>query len=156
MTTAETTEKKSFLAKQVTYPLARLNAKLTAQAARLLKQRSELSLTQWRLMVVIDSKGSASLAEVIRFLDYDKGQMSRVAKDLVSRGLLKATPSKSDQRVSKLSLTADGEAAFRQAAPHMARRRQHLLHALTEEERTQFFSIMVKLADAIDTFEPQL
>ncbi|MEM1274486.1 MAG: MarR family transcriptional regulator [Pseudomonadota bacterium] len=144
------------LKQQVTYPLARLNARLTAQAARLLRKRSELSLVEWRVLVIVDSRGEASMAEIIRFLDVDKGQMSRVSHRLVRSGLLQSVPSKSDQRVHLLSLTAAGKAAFSRAAPHMRRRREFLLAALSSEEQAQFFHIMSKLGEAIDAFEDRL
>ncbi|MGI3187297.1 MarR family winged helix-turn-helix transcriptional regulator [Nioella aestuarii] len=145
-----------YLKQHVTYPLARVNARLTAQATRLLSKYSDLSLSQWRLMVVIESMGQASIADIVRMLDFDKGQMSRVAQNLVQRGLLKSKVSESDQRIHILSLTEAGYLEFQRAAPYMKRRRDHLRQALSEKERKQFLRLMDRIAIAAETFEDQI
>ena len=48
------------LRRMLTYRLARLNAQLNAQAARILRESSGLSQTQWRVLVMIDSLGPLS------------------------------------------------------------------------------------------------
>ena len=144
------------LQRQITYVVSRLNAKLTAQAARLLRKRSDLSLTQWRVMVILDAWGQGSLAEMCRFLLADKGQLSRVTQVLVERGMLASEPSETDHRVHILKLTDTGRAAYLKAAPHMARRRDHLLTALSREEQDVFFALLDKLNAAADDFENAL
>lgn len=144
------------LQRQITSVVSRLNAKLTAQAARLLRKRSDLSLTQWRAMVILDAWGQGSLADLCRFLLADKGQLSRVTQTLVERGMLASEPSETDHRVHILKLTDKGRAAYLTAAPHMARRRDHLMAALTREEQDVFFALLDKLHAAADDFESTL
>ncbi len=137
----------------VTYPLARLNAKLTAQAARLLRKRSSFSLAEWRLIAIVQNQGEATIADIVRSLDFDKGQLSRVSRGLINQGLLRSRPSSTDQRVHILSLTPAGHAAYSEAAPHMKRRRDHLKDALTKTELQQFFKLVDKIGAASDEFE---
>lgn len=144
------------LKQQVTYPIARLNAEMTAQAARLLRKRSDLSLSQWRLMASLDSMGAASITDVIKFTNSDKGQMSRVVKDLLANGKAISTPSTVDQRVNILSMTDTGRAAYNRAEPHMRARREYLLSALTKTEQAQFFHLIEKLRVATERFEDQI
>jgi DNA-binding MarR family transcriptional regulator len=141
------------LTKQVTFPVARLNAKLTAQATRLLRESSDLSLSQWRLMAVIDSRGPISMAEFSRFTDFDKGQTSRVVADLVRRGLLRSQASEANKRVQILSFSEAGRAAYEKAAVPMKARREHLFRCLTAQEHAQLHRLINKLAEASDQFE---
>lgn len=150
---ASETRKTIPLKQHVTYPLARLNAKLTAQATRLLRKHSDLSLSQWRILAVLDFMGPVSMSEINRFTHLDKGQMSRVSQGLIRDGLISSQPSRSDQRVHVLSLTPTGRAAFDRAAPHMRRRREFLLEALTPQQQEQFFQLVDILSKAADDFE---
>ncbi len=144
------------LHRQLTYPLARLNARLTAQATRLLKKNTQLTLSQWRLMVFLDTRGPRSVADFIRFSGFDKGQMSRVAHDLIGRGFLTSEPSKRDHRVQILSLTETGRAAYLEAQPHMHARRHFLLNSLSDTEKAQFFALLEKIEQATDAFEAEI
>ena len=108
------------LHRQLTYPLARLNARLTAQATRLLKKNTQLTLSQWRLLVFIHTRGPQSVADFIRFSGFDKGQMSRVAHDLIGRGFLASEPSKRDHRGGVASIWPTNCAAGQMTAPSSA------------------------------------
>ena len=141
------------LKEQVTYLIARLNARLTAQAVRILRETSDLSLSQWRLMAVIDSQGPISMAEFIRFTEFDKGQTSRVASDLLRRGFLSAQEAENSKRIQILSFTPLGRAAFDAAAVRMKQRREFMVQALSPAEHVQLQVMVDKLNAACDRFE---
>ncbi|MDA4848509.1 MarR family winged helix-turn-helix transcriptional regulator [Hoeflea poritis] len=140
----------------LSFPLARLNAKLTAQANRLLRKHSDLSLSEWRVVVFLSSRGEGSLADFIRFSGLDKSQMSKITQDLIRRGLVHTRQSEVDLRVQILSITPKGELAYQQALPHMRSRREHLIAALSLEEQAQYFSILSKIEAASEAYEAEL
>ena len=141
------------LKQQLTYLVSRLNAKLTAQASRLLKEHSGFSLSQWRLMAYLDSVGQARLADFIRFANFDKGQMSRVAQDLVKRGLLKVEVSAADQRMQMLSFTDEGRQEYERVAPFMSARRLALYDEFSLEEHEQFTAFIERLEAASERLD---
>ncbi len=144
------------LKQHITYPLSRLNANLTAQANRLLQKHSTLSLAQWRLVVFLASRGPVKLSDFIRFSGFDKGQMSRIARDLTKAGLVQSQPAKDDNRASLLSLTEEGMKAYQQALPHMRKRREYLINSLTQEERETYFKLLSKLDGAVKEYEDEI
>lgn len=141
------------LREHITYPLARLNAKLTAQATRLLKKHTTLSLSQWRLIVYLGSAGEAKLAEFVRMSGFDKGQMSRISAGLIDQGLIQSKVAHDDGRAQLLSLTAKGQDVYQTALPHMRKRREFLIEVLSESERKTYFELMEKIEQAAETFE---
>lgn len=140
----------------ITFRLARLQARLNAQAARILKDASGLSLTQWRIIAWLGWRGPTRASDISRLAQIDKGLFSRKLKTLVAQGVLTSEPDKTDQRQHMLRLTAEGTRLFETTLPVMQRRQRALTGALTPEELTTFFAVLDKLeplAD-IETFDP--
>jgi len=139
----------------MTYKFARLNAKMTAQAARILKETSELSLSQWRIVSFLNQRQSATMAEFVRFSGFDKGQMSRTVKELVRAGLVTGEIGTKDQRTQELRLTDLGRATFEKARPSMRGRQASLLNCLSEAERKTFYTVLDKLEQRVDQLEEE-
>ena len=131
----------------LTYRLARLNAKLSAQASRILKDSAEISLGQWRILVFLDVYDTCKMTDFVRFSGFDKGQVSRNVSELIKLGLVAAERSETDQRTQNLSMTPLGRQTFERARPAMRRRQAALLETLSEDERVMFYFIIEKLED---------
>ena len=129
----------------VTFRMVRLNAKLTTQAARLLKNHSGLTPAQWRVMFMIHDNGPMTPARVGRLIGMDKGQLSRTIKSMVDTGILASTASEADQRSFELHLTASGQKLFHRAMPVMQKRQARLMGCLTDEERAVLYRAFDKL-----------
>lgn len=138
----------------VTFRLSRLHAKLNAQAVRILKESAGISLSQWRIMVMIESFGKITPAEFVRRTGFDKGLISRTVKRMIEEGLLSSDLSETDQRSHMIDITEKGTALFEKARPHMRHRQVHLLNSLTESERKELFTAFDKLELAMDELEP--
>lgn len=140
------------LGRLLTYRLVRLNALLSAQAARILKETAGISVTQWRVMVVLDSGGSVPPAAIVKSIHIDKGQLSRTIKAMVAEGLIRSDASGADLRSHLVSLTAKGRARFEAARPAMRGRRAHLAESMDAEER----AILFKAFDRIEAASREL
>ncbi|MDF2369314.1 MAG: MarR family transcriptional regulator [Rhizobiaceae bacterium] len=144
------------LHQHVTYKLARLNAKMTAQATRILKETADLSLSQWRILSFLEQRQHATMAEFVRFSGFDKGQMSRSVKELVRAGLVTGEIGEVDQRTQELRLTSLGRETFERARPSMRGRQASLLNCLSEAERQSFYSVLDKLERTVDHLEEEV
>ncbi|SLN30439.1 putative HTH-type transcriptional regulator [Falsiruegeria litorea R37] len=141
------------LQQMVTFRLSRIHAKLNAQAARILKESSGISLSQWRIFVMIENHGKITPAQIVKRTDFDKGQVSRTVKGMLKDGLIAVEGSESDQRSHTLDFTDKGFALFQKARPAMRSRQNVLLGSLTATERQAMFTAMDKLEMAIGQVE---
>ncbi|HHY50622.1 MAG TPA: MarR family transcriptional regulator [Alphaproteobacteria bacterium] len=104
--------------------------------------RSRFSLPEGRLLYEVATRGRTTGAELGRELGVDRAYISRMLQKFVAEGLVVSSPSETDRRSNDLTLTAAGEAAFRELdsatsagiaallAPLDPARRQALLAAM--------------------------
>ena len=136
------TDLKSF----ITYRLARLQSRLNAQAIRMLKTASNLSLTEWRIVAVTALHDTCTLSDLVRDTGLDKGQLSRAVSALVSNGYLVSAVNQDDQRQNLLHLSASGTELHAKLLPIMRGRQEHLLHGIDPHE----LATALKVLDALD------
>lgn len=130
----------------VTFRLARLQNKLNAQATRLLRRYSDISLTEWRVLLLVSAWDSTSMAQITRDAGIDKGQVSRAVKSLKSKGYLRTRANKVDARARRLRVTDAGDALREALLPRMLRRQDHLLRDVPEGDQAAFERVL----DALD------
>lgn len=132
----------------VTFRLSRLQAALNAQAAQLLASGAGLTLTQWRILALIDDGGETTHGALMRSGAFDKGLLSRTLAGMIEHGLLSESRDDSDQRRQILRLTPLGLERRARAAPLMQARRARLLRDFTPEETDALMHALDKLMDA--------
>ena len=137
----------------LTYRIARLHAKLNAQASRILNDSFGITLNQWRMIAFIGGAGKLTASELIATTAMDKGLVSRNVKSLIAGGLVLSSPSARDNRVQVLSLTASGKHVFEMALPRMQRRQDDLQLALSADEIDIFRSVVDKLERATEKMD---
>ena len=137
----------------VTYRLSRLQARLNAQAQKLLEEHAGLSLSEWRVAVVLREAGEMSSADLVRLTQYDKAQISRNVGKLRGKGLVMDGGATQDQRVTRITLTQAGVAAIDKALPVMRERQGKLMAGLTVAEQQALFDTIEKISDNIDRAE---
>lgn len=138
----------------LTYRLARAQARLNAQARRILKEVAGLSLSQWRILSLIGHQGEATSSELAKMFDIDKGLFSRNLKTLVRDGHVVSASDERDSRVGRLSLTGSGRDLFDRTLPVMRQRQEALRSGLTEDELTTLYAALEKLEAAADDTTP--
>ncbi|MEM1235102.1 MAG: MarR family winged helix-turn-helix transcriptional regulator [Pseudomonadota bacterium] len=141
------------LDQRVSYRISRLHGRLNAQAARILSATAGISLSQWRILVMIDAETEISASEIVRLTKIDKAMVSRAIKSLSEEGLVKVVVSKSDQRLHQIRMTAAGRERFMRALPAMLDRQNGLVDGLSEGEAETLFTLIGKLEDAITSME---
>ena len=104
---------------------------LVAVAARSLSEVAEaVTLTQYRSLVVLASRGPQSVAALADELAVTPSTASRLCERLVRRGLVSRRADRSDRRAVRITLTADGRG---------------LVDAVTERRRIE----IARLLDAV-------
>jgi DNA-binding MarR family transcriptional regulator len=82
---------------------------LTARALLASPDAGELTLTQWRILVVLsESEAQMRVSDLGRSIGASLPSTSRLVSRLRGRGLLILSPSETDRRVSLISLTDRG------------------------------------------------
>ena len=132
----------------VTYRLAKLQSRLNAQGTAILKEKSGLSLVEWRVIQVIRMFDKPSLSQIAEHVQMDKGQLSRKVKVMIEKGLLNSQRNNDDKRIQKLCLTEKAKKINMDLMPVMERRQRHLLAEVTPEELELFYRIINKIETA--------
>ena len=132
----------------VTYRLAKLQSRLNAQGTAILKEKSGLSLVEWRVIQVIRMFEKPSLSQIAEHVQMDKGQLSRKVKGMIEKGLLNSRRNDDDKRIQKLELTEKAIEINEHLLPVMERRQQHLLADVTPDELEMFYRIITKIEAA--------
>lgn len=141
-------EKKSLaaaLTSFVTFRLARTQNKLNAQAMRLLKQGSDLSLVEWRIILLLRVLDGAPMSKLAAEVQMDKGQLSRKVSAMTQKGLLSATPDESDSRLQHLHLTQSAVDIANRMTPVMLERQQMLVKDVDVRDLEVFFDVLAKI-----------
>ena len=134
----------------VTYRMARVLAKLNAQASHILKTHCGLSLVQWRVIALLANGELNNLNGLASASAMDKGQLSRKIKSLVEAGYLTSQQDEKDHRAHIIKLTPAGEEIHRMMLPVMRRRQAYLTADLSEDEIEQMRESLLKIENAAD------
>ncbi len=134
----------------ITYRLSTLSGKLNRQANAVLKKAGNLRVPEWRILALLELHGELNGSRIADLVTVDAGLVSRSVRSLEARGLIATRRSDDDRRSTFISLTPSGRALHAKVLPAMHRRQQHLLAALTAEERTAFLRITDKLQIAAE------
>ena len=119
-----------------------------AYLCRMLKKR-QISLAEWRTMMLISTLPAASLSALARERQIDKSVASRLVARLARRGFVQREQAPCDRRTSRLSLTARGRAVLGRAASEVLALPPCVVDALDESERQQLAHILGRLRLAL-------
>ncbi len=134
----------------LTFRLSCAQSKLNAQAQGILRNHGDLTLCQWRVLMLTGTMGPLRLSDMVKESSLDKGLLSRAIGALVKRGFMEGFRDEKDQRNQRMALTARGTEAFEAMLPRMMERQRRLYAALTEEELDVLISALVKLEIAAE------
>lgn len=133
--------------------LVTASRRLVAVAARSIASvEADVSVVQFRALVVLWEASPRSLAALAAELDVHPSSATRLCDRLVAKGLLDRSPSPDSRREVELSLTREGRAVVQRA---IDRRRRDLLtvtRRMTPEERSTVvaaFEIFDRAASSI-------
>ena len=131
----------------LTYRLSKLQARLNAQAADLLRRHGGVPLAHWRVLLVLSSGLATTQKEIVELAAFDKGQVSRIVDRLIEDEFLVSESDIDDKRIRKLRLTASGQQMIARLIPLMQKRQAHLVGTFSQDEKQQLFGFLDRLDD---------
>src|ERR1700761_1375185 len=131
------------------YRLSILSNRASDAIARHYSDRFGLSVPEWRVMAVLGQTPGMSARDVAARTAMDKVQVSRAVASLVDARRVKRDEDEADGRITRLSLTAKGQAIYDEVVPLALHLEEVFLSALTPEERKTLDRLMTKLTDSI-------
>lgn len=100
---------------------------------------------QWRVLRALAATGpidAGGLAEVCCLL---RPSLTRILRDLLARGLIARHTNAQDQRVSEISITAQGEELIAQVGPHSERQYREIADLLGPGDLERLYALLERL-----------
>lgn len=138
----------SRLERRLTFRIARLSKLLDIHATHILAG-SELNLTGYRLLMVLETFDQTTAADLSRLMVIDRAQISRALAQMIQNNLIAERQDPGNQRRKLLTLTDAGRAKVEMLRPAFEEREATLFSLMNTQERTALLS-------AIDTLSRHL
>lgn len=97
------------------YWIARVNARYLLRMEELLK-RDGLDISRWRVLSSLREHGTLGVSEISDYCILKLNTTTKIVQRMVVDGLVETRPSRSDARVTEVTLTHRGEQMARRAA----------------------------------------
>lgn len=131
MTDTESTQADDFL---VGYSLSFISNKLSAGLSRLLRERYQIGLVEWRIMIALAREPNQQASRISKVANIDKGLISKSFKVLAEKRLITLAPLPNEQRRRLARLTEQGQALYDEIWPVFAAREAKVLAGLEEDQ----------------------
>ena len=118
------------------------------QVERLLKEKSGISVAEWRVVAQLGVLHNGSVREMARQACVDPAEVSRSVASLEKRGFVERHANVRDRRSPRFSLTAAGKAHFASFRPHFRRFQKALVARLSAAERDLTEHALMVMAEA--------
>lgn len=135
------------LDRTLTYRLHLLHKLTDLESQRAYVADAGLSMSDGRCLTAIGSFAPLSVNDLAQKANLNKGQASRAAQSLVDQGLVRKVASLTDGRGVVLTLTPEGDSAWRSAMQVVARRNQAIFGVLSDAEREQLSMLFDRLIE---------
>ena len=109
-----------------------------------------ISPPKYFVLHVLAREAGISQGEIGRLYGVDPSRATRLAKQLEGEGLIERTRDPQDNRVVRMSLTAEGRQAFEMATERSELFRSRVRRALNEEEHRELKRLLGKLTEAME------
>lgn len=129
----------------LTFRIAMLAAAGDRVGQRWLGTEFGLRIMEWRVLGIVAALQPVRFRDVAKTLLVDKGQLSRLVKSLVARGLISSQPDAGDQRTIRLRTTAQGNALHARVLARAYERNQLVVSALEAGELDTLLMLLDKL-----------
>jgi len=134
----------------MTFQIGALYGRIHKECDKIFRERSfPLEMDQIPVVLRLYYKGGASQQEICSALQRDKASVNRTVSFLLKKDIVKVIQDSDDKRKTAVTLTTTGKKLAKQAHIILEEFNQLLTSVLTEEERKQFHSLILKLIGTI-------
>ncbi|MCP5075545.1 MAG: MarR family transcriptional regulator [Rhodobacteraceae bacterium] len=121
---------------------------LRAQTEQVLSYSGELSVVDWRIILGLFMRPSATQKELIEFVLMHQAQVSRSLAMLEEQGLIQSERSTQDKRARLFSLTKLGQEIYDQNSSTITEFCEAIDQCLSPAETKRFLDVMMRIAQA--------
>ena len=132
----------------------KMHASLKPEKAAGAKAIADLPQTEFRILVLLASKGPMQPSAVADVYGFDRAMVTRALANLAKKGLLTNERQENNQRSKIAVLTELGREYAEVEFGVLRRYGQHLDSVLSKGEKAQLFEMLDKLLIANEQFEP--
>jgi len=122
----------------ITYRVSALAQLLSRLVDASVQKNLDLTSRQWRVLVVLNRLGTSRSGEIARLSNFDHSQVSRVAYELVEKGLITQESDATDRRKQILTMTPKGIECLRDGIPTSLARDAKFRSQLSKTEYVNF------------------
>ena len=119
--------------------------RLSRSASRFYRERYDIGVVEWRLMMFIGHATETRANRICRETDLDKGAVSRSLGVLQRMGIVSVKEDGADSRRNNIALTSKGRALHDRLVPIALERQRKLLADLTPDEVRAFTGMIDRL-----------
>jgi DNA-binding MarR family transcriptional regulator len=128
------------------YRLSLLSNTVSQGIAHRYQQDHDVSVTEWRVIVVLGRFPGSTASEVVDRTAMDKVSISRAVRSLIDKGFLQRRTDKNDRRRLRLYLTRGrGKQVLESIVPLAAAYEKELLESLNAEDLAVMADLLRKL-----------
>jgi DNA-binding MarR family transcriptional regulator len=135
------------LDRTLTYRLHLLHKLTDAVSQRAYVSGAGLSMSDGRCLTAVGTFAPLSVNDLAKKANLNKGQASRAAQSLVDQGLVLKAASPTDGRGVVLTLTPEGQSAWKRAMDVVTQRNKDIFDVLSAQEQTQLSRFFDRLID---------
>lgn len=111
-----------------------------------------LTISNWRLLAVLDYNESASINELVSYAMIEQSTVSRLITRMEEDGLVRRDRVDKDGRVRSISMTAKGREIYDKVQSITLAHAERALINLTEEEKTVLERLISTMRANLDTY----
>jgi MarR family multiple antibiotic resistance transcriptional regulator len=109
----------------------------------------EVTAAQFSILRIVLKGNARSACELCKFMDYDRGAMSRMIDRLESKNLIRRVPLAHTRRTMALEVTAAGKAAFPKMEACLDRVVGRLLKGVTKPQLREAEKVLKKMLENV-------
>tara|TARA_R110000868_G_scaffold11516_2_gene56264 strand:- start:1733 stop:2227 length:495 start_codon:yes stop_codon:yes gene_type:complete len=129
------------------YRLAIASNQVSSMVARAYQQRFGVTIWEWRVIAILGEGRPVTAQALCESTAMDKVSVSRAARALTDRGLIRRLSNVADRRSHLLELTDAGRQVYDEIAPVALAAESELLSGMSAEEIDLLSSVLDRLRD---------
>jgi len=137
------------------HDLLKLTNRLMAPFSTYLADRYEISLNEFRLLMMIGRLGATASHEVAEMTGVNVMSVSRAVSTLERAGRINVVPDPTNRRRKSLTLTAEGRRLYEIMRPQTDRVAEYLFSELSDGDLAALERILARLIDTLEARDSQ-
>ncbi|MFT6874040.1 MAG: DNA-binding MarR family transcriptional regulator [Granulosicoccus sp.] len=126
----------------------RLSRSLKTAVTRVVSLDQSVGLVTWRVLIGLSITSDATQRELVEFSKTEQAQLSRVMREMETRGLIQSKANPKDKREKLFSLTEVGYQKYHALLPQVKHLTDAMDVALSPDEQIQFLSMCERISMA--------